>query len=226
MASRHGVWLLASRYAAAKAEKLERLDNAARVTYVYHLPWPECDCEMSYLVTGDGVMEITVKCQPPADAPAMPEFGLMMLIPPEYSQLEWYGDGPAETACDRRSGAKLGIFKSTVKESMTPYLIPQDAGNKTGVRWASVTDKKGQGLLFEAAAPGTMEFSALPHTPYEIENAAHHTELPPVTHTVVRASLARMGVGGDDGWGARPHPEHMLPAGVGMEFTVRVGGIL
>ncbi len=54
MATRHGLWLLASRFAAVKSMNLELLEGDARVTYVYGLPWPQCDCEMSYLVSGDG----------------------------------------------------------------------------------------------------------------------------------------------------------------------------
>ena len=84
------------------------------------------------------------------------------------------------------------------------------------VRWASVTDDSGIGLLFRG---DSMEFSALPYTPHELENAAHPHELPPVHSTVVRASLMQMGVAGDNSWGARPAPEHLLPA---EELTFRV----
>ena len=58
-----------------------------------------------------------------------------------------------------------------------------------------------------------MEFSALPWTPFEIENATHPMELPPIQHTVLRPALMRRGVGGDDTWGAMTHPEYRLPAG-------------
>ena len=90
---------------------------------------------------------------------------------------------------------------------MAKYLVPQECGNKTGVRWAKVTDRKGRGMLFKS---DKMEFSALPYTPHEIQNAAHPFELPKVHYTVVRASMQQMGVGGDDSWGAKTHPEYLL----------------
>ena len=57
-----------------------------------------------------------------------------------------------------------------------------------------------------------LSLNVLPYTPHELENAAHAYELPPVHYTVVRVALAQMGVGGDDSWGARTHPEYLLPA--------------
>ena len=49
------------------------------------------------------------------------------------------------------------------------------------------------------------EFSVLPYSAYELENAMHIEELPPVNYTWVRIIGKQMGVGGDDSWGA-PSP--------------------
>ena len=70
-----------------------------------------------------------------------------------------------------------------------------------------------------------MNFSALPYTPHEIENAAHEYELPRVHYTVVRAALAQMGVGGDDSWGARVHPEYCIDVNKKLEFRFIFKGI-
>ena len=84
--------------------------------------------------------------------------------------VEWYGYGPEETYADRRHGAKLGIYKNKAADNMAKYLVPQECGNKVGVRYAKVTDYKGRGLLFSG---DELSFSALPYTPHELENAAH-----------------------------------------------------
>lgn len=70
-----------------------------------------------------------------------------------------------------------------------------------------------------------LSFSALPYTPHELENAAHHFELPPVHYTVVRVAKKQMGVGGDDSWGSHTHPEYLLDASEKMEFTFCFRGI-
>ena len=133
----------------------------------------------------------------------MPEFGMMFKINADYNRVKWYGLGPEETYADRKMGAKLGIYENLVKDNMAGYLVPQECGNKEGVRWAEVTDRKGRGMRFEMTEEnGPMCFSALPFTPHELENAMHDYELPQIHHTVIRAAKAQMGVAGDDSWGA------------------------
>ena len=85
-----------------------------------------------------------------------------------------------------------------------------------------MTDEHGVGLRFDCAQ--AMEFSALPWTPFEIENARHPVELPPIQHTILRPAQMRRGVGGDDSWGARTHPEYLLPTGE-LEFTFGFQGL-
>ena len=100
--------------------------------------------------------------------------------------------------------------------------MPQECGNKVGVRYAKVTDEQGNGLLFEGKE---MEFSALPYTPHELENAMHDFELPNIHHTVVRVAKAQMGVGGDDSWGSSVHPEYLLDVSSKMKFEFSLKGI-
>ena len=98
---------------------------------------------------------------------------------------------------------------------MAKYLVPQECGNKVDVRWASVTDEAGHGLLFTTDG---LQFSALPYTPHELDNATHPNELPPVQHTCVRVGC-QMGIGGDDTWGALVHPEYLLDNSKEMEIS-------
>ena len=152
----------------------------------------------------------------------MPEFGVMFKLNADYDKVEWYGYGPQETYSDRTQGAKLGIYKNEVKDNMAKYLVPQECGNKTGVRYAKVMDYKGRGMLFSGDA---MSFSALPYTPHEMENAKHAYELPPVHYTVVRVALGQMGIAGDDSWGAKTHKEFLLQPKKKMEFEFSFKGI-
>ena len=123
---------------------------------------------------------------------------------------------------DRERGAKLGLYRNLVSDNLARYLVPQECGNKTQVRYAKVTDRRGRGMLF---AGNGIHFSALPYTPHEMENAMHAYELPKVHYTVVRAALSQMGVGGDTSWGARTHEEYLLKVDKRMEFTFYFKGI-
>jgi beta-galactosidase len=152
----------------------------------------------------------------------MPEFGLIFKFDADYENLEWYGMGPEENYIDRASGARLGIFRNKVADNMSKYLVPQECGNKIGVRYAKLTDNSGRGIIFTG---DKMEFSALPYTPHELENAMHDYELPQVHYTVVRANLQQMGIGGDHSWGARTHDEYLLPTDEKMHFSFKFKGI-
>ena len=212
-----GQWLLASRYARTVGEALHNTrvstdDDAVTVGYTYALPTsPASTCDVDYRVTGDGRVEVTLTMDVSNKLPDLPEFGMLFTTDASLHRLRWYGDGPDETAVDRRRGARRDVFEREVAGELAPYLRPQESGNRTGVRWATVTDDRGWGLKFDdAGAADGMEFSALPWTPFEIENADHPNELPPIVRTVLRPALQRRGVGGDDSWGARTLPNYRI----------------
>lgn len=237
MTGRQGQWKLASLYATCKkvGRKLDAPGEAyenpivteekdhVSVTYLYDLQTtPSAACQLNYKVYGDGSIRTTLTYEPVEGLPDMPEFGVLFKFNADYDRLEWYGNGPEETYADRDQGAKLGIYHNQVADNMAAYLVPQECGNKTKVRWAKVTDRQGRGMLF---AGEDLNFSALPYTPHEIENAKHGYELPPVHYTVVRVAGGQMGVGGDNSWGAPVHPEYHLKTDERMSFSFTFRGI-
>ena len=62
--------------------------------------------------------------------------------------VEWFGRGPGEADPDSRLAARVCRFSATVDELQTPYLMPQENGNRTEVRWATLTGDRG-GLRLE-----------------------------------------------------------------------------
>lgn len=226
-----GMWKQAGMYLTHKKNNILDSENPSVqeeegrivITYTYYLPTtPETTCELSYQVVKDGRVTVTLSYEPAQNMPPMPEFGVMLRLSADYENLTWYGNGPEETYCDREHGARIGLFENKVTENLAPYLKPQESGNKTRVRFARVTDNQGTGLEFTG---DEMNFSALPYTPHELENAMHGFELPPVHYTIVRASLGQMGIAGDDSWGAKPHPEYYLNQTGKMTFSFSFKGI-
>ena len=203
--------------------EIEELKNSIRITYTYFMPTtPASSCKVSYKVFGDGTIETTLSYDPVKELHDMPEFGMMFKLNADYENVTWYGLGEAETYADRQHGAKLSIYSNKVSDNMAKYLVPQECGNKCGVRYAKVTDYKGRGMVFMG---DELSFSALAYTPHEIENAMHEFELPQVHYTVVRVAKAQMGVSGDDTWGSRTHPEYLVKADEKLEFTFCFRGI-
>lgn len=231
MPQRYAQWKIASMYVTTRenqrfadtSPRVEKNDNNIAVTYTYFMPTtPQSSCEVTYRVFGDGTIETTLSYDPVKELGDMPEFGMMFKLDADYDTVKWYGLGPQETYEDRQHGGKYGVYENKVADNIAEYLVPQESGNKCSVRYAKVMDKKGRGMLFFG---DELSFSALPYTPHELENAAHHFELPPVHYTVVRVAKKQMGVGGDDSWGAHTHPEYLLDASEKMEFTFCFRGI-
>jgi beta-galactosidase len=199
-------------------------DTSVSLTFKHYLPTtPAAQLLLTYTVTGDGRVWIKEEYEGVKGLTPMPEYGMIFKFDPDFDRVEYYGNGPSENYCDRNRGAKLGIFSDKVENMMEHYLVPQETGNRTGVRWAKILNNKGRGLLFEA--PDTMNFSALPYTPGELEEAKHPYELPRVCKTVVRCSLEQMGIAGDDSWGAKTHPEFLIPSDKKLVFTMSFKGI-
>ena len=228
MPARNAQWKPASLYAAANLTEATREKNRASkpvqnpdgsVSYAlrYDLPTnPAACCDVAWTVRPDGTVDTRMVYCPVEGLTAPPEFGTLLSLSPALNRVRYFGLGPQENYIDRNAGARLGLFDYRVSENLTPYARPQECGNRTGVRWAEITDYRGRGLRFTVNGG---EFSALPWTPHEIENAAHPEELPAVYRTVVRVDLIQMGVGGDDSWGARTHPEYLPDVTKPLDFT-------
>jgi len=231
MPFRYAQWKIASLYCthrhhdnAYKSTEpvVESISGNAVVTFTYYLPTlPASECEVKYTIANDGTVQVDLTCHPKG-LPPMPEFGMMFKFDADYENLEWYGMGPEENYIDRATGARLGIFRNKVTDNMSKYLVPQECGNKTGVRYAKITDNTGRGIIFTG---DEMEFSALPFTPHELENAMHDYELPQIHYTVVRVILKQMGIAGDNSWGALTHEEYLLPTDEKLSFSFTFKGV-
>ena len=228
MPARYARWKTADLYASPMGfmetetkkypDPVERnADGSVTVRSFWKLPGIDGgECALAFTFHPCGRVETNLTYDPAEGAGDMPVFGAGFKMDADFDRMRYYGLGPDENYTDRKEGARLGVFETTAAENMTPYLYPQECGNRTGVRWAEITDFRGRGLRFRGDG---MEFSALPWTAHEIENADHQNELPRKLYTVVRAAKMQMGVGGDDSWGARTHDEYLIDVSGKLSFT-------
>jgi len=165
-----------------------------------------------YTISGDGTVKVDCSIKPSAKAPNIPRIGMRMAIPAAFDKMAWFGRGPHETYMDRKTGAAVGLYRGKVADLVHPYVRPQENANRTDVRWVTLTDSQGAGLR-AVGVGGVLSVSAWPYTPADLESARHTHELPVRDTITVNIDHKQMGVGGDNSWGARPHPEYLLPAG-------------
>ena len=183
---------------------------------------PAASADVSYIIYPNGKITMQLDYEPVKELHDMPEFGMLFTLDASLNRIRWYGLGPEETYADRKRGGKLGIYENHVPDNMARYLVPQECGNKEEVRYIKVMNEDGNGLIFSG---DSMSVSALPYTPHELEAASHAYELPKYHHTIVRIAKAQMGVGGDDSWGAKVHPEYRIDISEPLHFSFSFQGI-
>jgi beta-galactosidase len=184
--------------------------SKATISVTAQLPAVSSRYSIVYTVLADGRITVVSNFTPGnEDLPMMLRFGMRMALPEGFENLEWYGPGPEETYSDRKQ-AKVSVYRGKTDDQWTDYSKPQENGNKADVRWIRVTNDSGVGLLFEGR-------------PFLSVNAMHfkHEDLQPVRHTYelsrrkpvfLNIDYRQIGVGGDNSWGALPHPPYQLPA--------------
>lgn len=150
------------------------------------------------------------------------DFGLMFHLNPIYRYVTYTGNGPDENYCDRNSSSLFGTYSFAVEDNVTPYLYPQECGNRTNVTECSISD--GIKTLCATAIDTSLEFSALPYTMMQLHQATHQEELQKIGVTAWRISHRHGGIGGDDSWGARPHPEFLIDSNQPLRyrFTLQI----
>jgi len=157
------------------------------------------------------------------ELPEIVRMGMNLVMPREFDQMTWLGRGPHESYWDRKTSAFVGLYSGGVADQYWAYLRPQENGNKTDVRWLTITNENGEGLFFQgmpllsvSAHHNLMEdFESLERTDGRqvegvvVENR-HTTDVKPRDLTSVNIDYKQMGVGGDNSWGAWTHDEYRL----------------
>jgi beta-galactosidase len=176
------------------------------------LPAVSASCTLVYRIYPSGDVVVMASYAPATDAgkvPDMPRFGMQMAAKPGFENLRWYGRGPQETYCDR-CDARMDVYQGTVSDQYFDYSEPGETGNKVDVRWMTLVNDKGIGLL--AIGQPALSVNALHYTTEDLMSAAHGWEMTRRDFVTLNLDLKQMGVGGDNSWGARPHDEFRIPA--------------
>ncbi|HNQ88709.1 MAG TPA: glycoside hydrolase family 2 TIM barrel-domain containing protein [Verrucomicrobiota bacterium] len=211
MARSQGVWRTAHEDAETRSVAVEAA-NARRiaVTAKHVLPRVGADWVTTYTVLASGDILVDATFTPlNTRLPQLPRLGMQMVLPTGFDRIAWLGPGPHETYMDRKD-ARVGLYRGTVFEQFfCDYVEPGETGNKVDVRWVALTNRKGAGLL--AVGLPLLSVNALHHTTDDLQSAEHPFELPHRDFTVLNLDSRQQGVGGDDSWGAWPHPQYLIP---------------
>ena len=170
---------------------------------------------IDYLIRNNGAVLVTASIDLTGrDLPELPRFGMRMELPSGYSNLNYYGRGPWENYNDRNTSSFVGLYSDSVKNQFTwNYIRPQEAGYKTDVRWLTLTNDKGKGLMIEGLQP--ICFSATNNMTEDLDpgltkKQQHLTDIKPRKGIYLSIDLKQRGLGGDNSWGQLPHDAYRL----------------
>ncbi len=147
-----------------------------------------------YTILQNGYIEVDNQFIPAKDLPTLPEIAISIILNQDFEQVQWYGRGPHENYSDRKTGAAIGKYSSTVDEQYFPYIKPQATGSKQDVRWVLFNNPDNKGLMFvQESYP--FSFSALHFSQKDLTNAKHTNELKKRDEIYLNIYAAERGVG-------------------------------
>ncbi|MEP6676502.1 MAG: glycoside hydrolase family 2 TIM barrel-domain containing protein [Ferruginibacter sp.] len=174
-------------------------NNGVIVTSNYSLISDSAKVKVIYTINDAGIIKINYSLDVKPGLPNIPKVGMQMGIEKSYDNIQWYGKGLLENYIDRNSGSDVGIYEQPINKFMEPYVVPQENGNRTDVRWMYLSNKKNNnGLL--VIADSLLSMSAWPYTEQNIQTARHTNKLKDAGFITLNIDLVQMGVGGNDSW--------------------------
>lgn len=150
-----------------------------------------------YTVYADGTIRLHLAGEPVIhgkEVPSMlPRLGIEMHVRQELEQVTWYGRGFGENYVDSKQAAMMGVYRAAVEELHTPYVYPQENGNRTDVKWFSMSDRESSSILFKLRH--SCELTVHDYTTEALERAKHPHELEKASYHVVHIDDMQTGLG-------------------------------
>jgi len=135
--------------------------------------------------------------------------GIRLALPQDIEIVDWFGLGPGEAYTDTTSAVRVGRFTAHIDELQTPYVFPQENGNRRDVRRTKLTDSRGRGLVVTGSP--FVDLTVRPWTSEDLDQARHTTDLRRRDRVYVNLDTAQQGIG-SGACGPTAQPQHQLLA--------------
>lgn len=206
-----------------KSAKLNQLDKTVesthvicsenfvviRANYTYNNGLIQVHAE--YQISSKGI-QFTNTVVNNCDMDTIPRIGMSFQLPKEFNQLTWYGRGPIENYCDRKTSANVGLYQSTVEEQHVPYVLPVECGGKEDVRYLYLKNSNGEGI--KVTCGEWFHFDVHSHSITQYDKATYAYELGESKAIHLNIDHKHAGLGGDTGWTKNIHPEYWVEKGI------------
>jgi len=168
--------------------------------------------KIQYQINTTGVIQVDYALMVKPGLPNIPKVGMQLGVNQSFSTIDWYGRGPFENYIDKRTSADVGLYQKPIEAFMETYIVPQESGNKTDVRWMQFGNDNKEGIVI--VADSLLSMNASLYTEANIMAAKHTNKLTKSGQIYLQIDHVQMGVGGNDSWSdvAAPLEHYQIPA--------------
>ncbi|RJX69355.1 beta-galactosidase subunit alpha [Vibrio sinensis] len=183
---------------------VQATSNAVSITTTSIVAPPVFDfgmrCTYRYQINAQGHLNIELSGVRYGDYPhVIPVIGLDLGINSAFNQVSYYGRGPEENYQDSCQANMIDVYHTNVDDMFENYPFPQNNGNRQNVRWVSLTNRHGAGLLVKPQQE--INFSAWYYTNQNLHQAQHTIELEKSGYITLNLDHQVMGLGSNS-WGS------------------------
>ena len=123
----------------------------------------------------------------------LPKIGLRLVLEEAVEDVSWFGRGPGEAYRDTYHATRVGRFTAPVGALATPYVRPQENGNRMHARNLTLTGAAGDALT--VTGDPHVDFTVRRWSPELLTAARHPPDLVPDGRTHLHLDAAHHGIG-------------------------------
>ena len=163
----------------------------------------------------NGAIDGSISIEQREGSPALPRFGLRMLLPEAVQDVRYFGYGPYESYKDKHRASVKHLFDSTVRAQHEDYIRPQENGSHWNCDYVRLTGPLG-GLEITGEE---FSFNVSRYSQEELARRAHNYELKPCGGTVFCLDYRQNGIGSNS-CGPTLDPRYAMPRAFTFNFTL------
>ena len=188
---------LKSELISIKAEQLEDSRIQVKTLIKYSSESGSITHLGTYNIYADGTINMNNHISPQdfKNIISLPRIGIKMALTAGINQVEWYGRGPQENYPDRNESAFLGVYKSTPAALYVPYLVPQENGARSDIRWLNLGFDKTKKMALNITSSTPYVFSALHYDALDLDKAIRPEYLKSRKETILSLDAKILGLG-------------------------------
>ncbi|MFI3322258.1 MAG: glycoside hydrolase family 2 TIM barrel-domain containing protein, partial [Rikenellaceae bacterium] len=171
-------------------------NGSSSVVTVAYEAYKDVNLTIAYTIHSDGMIAVKMDIKAPESTPDFNRVGMTMGVPLSYDNTTFYGKGPFENYIDRKRAAKVGEYSLKTDDIFYNYVQPQESGNRSDVRWATLTSSTDKNSKLQVVGSPLFGFAIWKYSGQNIEDAKHPYDLAALDYYTVNIDLEQAALAG------------------------------